>query len=161
MPDDKLTDELLDREIKTMEIYLWAKAMRTAITLDEYIQARLLQGTSMAVIRADLLEDLHTGGRIFGEFRNAVKATTGGSINRFKDSGQFSEMGVDQKYKWAAVLVKTCPDCLERHGQSKTWEEWEDEGLPRTGRTVCREHCRCMLIPDDMSVLEPIKREKK
>jgi hypothetical protein len=153
-----LDDELFNREINTMNIFLGAKASRTAITLEEYINVRLLQGVTRDVIRAELLADLETGGRIFGEFRNAIRATANGVSNRMRDAAEFSELGVITTYRWSAVLIKTCPDCIERHGQIKTWEEWEAEGLPRTGHTVCKEYCRCVLLPADMTALEPINR---
>lgn len=154
MPDKEIFDKLSDREIETLQIMLWAKAARTSVTIEEYVQIRVLQGASYESIRNDLLTDLNEGGRIFGEFRRAIRATANGTINRFRDNAQFSELGIDKTYKWAAVLVRTCPDCMDRHGREQTWEEWEAEGLPRTGQTVCKENCRCMLIPGEMSVIK-------
>lgn len=149
------------RELDTLDIFLTSKASRTSITLEEYISSRIAQGTSRDVIRDDLLRDLNEGGRIFGEFRSAIRTTANGSINRIRDGAEFQELGVEESYRWAAVLVNTCPDCLERHGQEKTWEEWEAEGLPRTGATVCRENCKCMLVPAGSVVFEPIKRNRR
>lgn len=157
----KLFNEFAEREGETMEIFLISKMQRTRITLEEYVQVRRLQGTSKEIIEKELLEDLEEGGRIFGEFRNAIRATANGIINRSRDNAVFSSVGVDQKYRWVAVLVNTCPDCLERHGKVMAWEEWEDEGLPRTGQTVCRENCRCVLLPAETTAIEPIKREKR
>lgn len=160
VPDEKQFDALYNREVATMRIFLEAKAQRTAITLDEYIKTRLLQGTSKDIIRKELIDDLENNGRIFSEFRRSITSTAKGSVNRVRDSGYFSKFGVTTKYRWSAVLVKTCPDCLERHGRVQTWEEWEAEGLPRTGATVCRENCHCVLIPEQYSELEPINRKK-
>lgn len=158
---DKAFNELVSQELDTMEIFLIEKAARTSITLNSYIRARQRQGASLEAIRADLLTDLEEGGRIFGEFRNAVKATAHGAINRLRDDAEFSELGIITKYRWVAVLVNTCPDCLERHGRVQAWEEWEAEGMPRTGHTVCKENCKCMLIPAETTELEPIMRSKK
>ena len=161
MPEnEEIRDDLMDRELRTMDIFLVGKAKRTAATLEEYIAARVAQGVSLETIKTDLLKDLEEGGRIFGEFRNAIKATVKGSTMRARDVAQFAETGLDIKYRWVAVMVNTCPDCLERHGQDKTWEEWEAEGMPRTGHTVCKENCRCVLVPAFLSKIEPIKREK-
>ena len=160
MADEKLFDEQMARELDAMSIYLTTKAGKTALTLDEFIQSRLLLGSSAQDIESMLLDDLDNNGRIFSEFRRAIKSTARGSINRVRDIGDFSEEGVDRNYRWSAVLVKTCPDCLERHGQVKTWEGWEAEGLPRTGATVCRENCHCILVPEQFRELEPIKRGK-
>ena len=161
MADEKLYDEQIRRELETMAIFLTTKAARTGLTIDEFIQARLVAGATIEEIRKQLLDDLYNNGRMFSEFRRAVKATASGSINRVRDAGYFSEFEVTKNYRWSAVLVRTCPDCLERHGQVKEWEEWEALGLPRTGSTVCRENCHCVLIPEKFSELQPIKREKR
>ena len=159
------TQDLFIREMQTMEIFLVTKARKTAMTIEEYIQTRLLQGADPEVLKADLIKDLEEGGRIFGEFRNAIKATVGGAAGRIRDVSQFtfSENGLNLDYKWVAVLVNTCPDCMDRHGQVKSWDEWESEGMPRTGMTVCKENCKCVLIPADLTADDqaPIKREAK
>ncbi len=159
MADENLFKELESRELESLDIFLAAKAGKMAITLDEYLQTRLLNGASREALLNDLLDDLENGGRIFGEFRRSIRATANGTIHRFRDIGQFSEEGVDQKYRWAAVLVNTCPDCIDRHGTLKSWEEWEADGLPRTGMTVCKENCRCVLIPEDSIDLQPVLRK--
>jgi hypothetical protein len=156
-----LFGEFVDREIAAMEIFLTAKASKTAITLEEYIQTRILLGADEQTIEADLLKDLEEGGRIFGEFRNAVRATSNGVINRTRDNAIFANLGVDAPYRWVAVLINTCPDCLERHNRVQPWISWEKEGLPRTGHTVCKENCKCILIPADSTEVEPIMRSKK
>lgn len=158
--ENELTKEGITRELSTLDIILSSKVGRTALALEEYIQMRLAQGSTLEIIRNDLLTDLKEGGRIFGEFINSLKPTFAGSTSRFRDIGALAEMGISTKYRWVAVLINTCPDCLERHNQSKKWEDWESEGLPRTGATVCKEHCKCVLIPEEATALEPIIRGK-
>ena len=158
MPDKEILKAGIDRELEVLEIALTTKVTRTAVTLEEYINIRLTQGVTLKAIETDLLKDLEEGGRIFGEFRNAMKATYGGSLLRFRDIGQVAEIGIDTKYRWVAVLINTCPDCLVRHGNVATWDKWEAEGLPRTGQTVCKENCKCVLIPDKATKTEPIYR---
>lgn len=147
-----------NRELDTLEIMLTAKIGRTALTLEEYVQTRLSQGAALNAIKKSLLVDLEKGGRIFGEFRNAIKPTFRGSVSRFRDAGALVEMGVDTTYRWVAVLVNTCPDCLERHNNIAKWENWEAEGLPRTGATVCGVNCKCVLLPEAVTELDPIVR---
>lgn len=163
MPDeqDELFQDLLDKEIQTMEIILIAKASKTAITIDEYIQTRLLQGTSAEVLEKELFKDLDEGGRIFGEFRNAIKATTNGTINRTRDNAIFTDFTTEISYRWVAVMINTCPDCLDRHNTVASWVDWESAGLPRTGSTVCRDNCKCVLLPEENTEIEPIIRTKK
>lgn len=154
-----IADEGITRELATLDITLSAKIARTAITIEEYINVRRAQGATLAVIRADLLTDLESGGRVFGEFTNAMKPTFAGSTHRFRDAGALAEMGVSNKYRWVAVLVNTCPDCMDRHNKIKQWAGWEDDGLPRTGATVCKENCKCVLIPAEAAELAPILRK--
>lgn len=157
----RLAREGINRELNTLNIILATRLGRTALTLEEYIQIRQIQGATLEVIRADLLKDLKEGGRIFGEFKNALRPTFAGSVNRFRDIGALAEMGISNKYRWVAVLINTCPDCLDRHNQVKDWVEWEIEGLPRTGATVCKENCKCVLLPAEATELQPIYREEK
>lgn len=163
MPDDDILKESISREMRTMTILLTAKAAKTAITLQEFIQTALVGGAEAGALEAMLIDDLRNNGRIFGEFTRAIKATSNGVINGFRDSGSLSEFGVEEKFRWAAVLVNTCPDCLSRHnGPAKEWDQWEAAGLPRKGFTVCKQSCKCMLIPvDETTELAPIKRKPK
>jgi len=172
MPDDEILRESIRREMKSMTILLVAKAGRTAITLKEFIQTALVGGAEASALEALLIDDLRNNGRIFGEFNRAIKATANGTINGFRDGGSLSEFGVDELFRWAAVLVNTCPDCLSRHnGPAKSWDEWEAKGLPRKGFTICKQNCKCMLIPvdeisevntkDDKPIFRKPKRSKE
>lgn len=158
--DSQVAKRAFDREFGTLAITLTAKVGRTALTLNEYVQTRLIQGAALDVIKKALLLDLKTGGRIFGEFKNALRPTFVGSVNRFRDTGVLVEIGVDATYRWVAVLVNTCPDCLARHNNIASWEDWEAQGLPRTGATVCGANCKCVLLPAEVTELEPVRRSK-
>ena len=127
----KIAQISLDKELTTLNIALSGKIGRTALTLTEYIQLRQIQGATLA-----------------------------GSIHRFRDVVALAEMGVDTKYRWVAVLVNTCPDCLERHNKVRLWADWEADGLPRTGATVCKENCKCVLIPTEATETAPVMRAK-
>lgn len=161
--ENNLFDMFMSREVQTMEIFLFAKASRAAISIEEYINTRLVQGVSADVLEKDLIDDLENGGRIFQEFNNAIRVTANGVIQRSRDNALFADPDktIEQaEYRWVAVLVNTCEDCLERHGKAKTYLEWEAEGLPRTGATVCRENCKCILLPADTAVIDPISRKR-
>jgi hypothetical protein len=162
MADEEL-ESLLNREMDILDIRLKAKSRRTSASVDEYVKTRLLSGTAIDVIEEELLTDLNDGGRIFGEFRNSIRATAHGNMMRIRDASQFSNQGLDVKYQWVAVLINTCDDCLELHGEVKSYSEWEEDGLPRAGHTVCGENCRCVLLPANVvsSPMEPIKRGAK
>jgi len=153
-----LFNKLMDGELGIMAITLKAEASKAAISIEKFIQTRLISGASPEAIEEQLKDDLVNGGRIFGEFKNVLKSTAIGSTNRTRDVAYYSAFETTVNYRWSAVLVNTCPDCMERHNTLKTWDEWELAGLPRTGATVCREHCHCVLIPEKFVEIDPIKR---
>lgn len=161
MAYENLFNELMAREMNILAINLTAEASKTAMSLDKFIQMRLLSGASAEAIEAQLQDDLINGGRIFGEFRNAIKSTAIGSTNRVRDVGYYSEFEATKNYRWSAVFVNTCPDCKDRHNRVKTWDEWEEEGLPRTGATVCMQYCHCVLIPEKFIEIGEIDRSKR
>lgn len=160
MPEKEL-ERMFNVDVESMRIFLAAKATRTAVTIEEFIQTALLQGASEKEIENFLITDLEEGGRIFGEFRASVRATSNGVINRLRDTAQFAEDYKVTKYRWVAVLVNTCPDCIDRHGEVGTMDEWEAQGLPRAGFTVCKENCKCVLLDADTAILEPVKRGER
>ena len=153
--------ESLAIDVTTMNLVLSTKAKRTALTIEELVKMVLENGGDERGVKDALIQDLEEGGRIFGELRNALRATSNGIINRVRDSAQFSIEEDGQKYRWIAVMINTCPDCLERHGKSKLWEDWVAEGLPRTGHTVCKENCKCVLVLSDITEISPVIRKKK
>lgn len=161
MPDEERLSEDFGIDIATMRLQLSAKAARSAITITEFIQLSLANGATPEAVKAELLRDLDEGGRIFGEFRASIKATSNGAINRMRDSANFAELINTPKWRWVAVLVNSCDDCIERHGEVRTWAEWEEQGLPRTGHTICKDECNCQLMPADTTILEPIRRGKR
>lgn len=60
---------------------------------------------------------------------------------------------------WVCALVRTCPDCLPRHRDTRSMEEWAAEGMPGTGWSVCGEHCMCQLVPEEQGRdIEPLRR---
>lgn len=148
--NDKIRKKF-ERQMTAMEISLSAAVTRTTASLDEIIDRLRLQGLSDDAILTQLEADLADGGRIFGEFRRAVKATTEGTIGSIATDAYLEEFGTDVNFTWIAALVNTCEDCLPRHGVVKSFPDWEAEGLPRTGWSVCRGNCQCVLIPEDIA----------
>ncbi len=162
MLENERTNAEVDKEEDKLEIHLLATATRTAATLEEYINSRLAEGATKAAIKAELLTDLETGGRIFGEFKNSIRATAHGNLRRLADIGNYSEIG-DVKYKWIAILDdNTCPDCEPRHYEiAQTWQEWEIRGLPRSSNLRCRQRCRCVLVDENIKGVKPVRRRRR
>jgi len=59
---------------------------------------------------------------------------------------------IQYEWTWVASGVKTCPDCVFRHGVSYRLAMWESLGLPGDGMTFCRDGCNCLLLRNDLLV---------
>lgn len=159
--DENILNIMGNKENEMLLIRLLTSVSITSVRLDEYVKISLLQGRTEQEIEAELTKDLEEGGRIFGEFRNSIKATAHGNIRRVSDIGQFAFEGIEKMMRWITVQdQRVCDDCMPRHNKSKTMEAWEVLGLPRTGWSVCRDNCRCVLADSELE-LPVIKRERK
>jgi len=145
--DDEIRNES-ERIFDSMRISIGAQASRTAITLQEFIEGQRVLGLSKEAIENLLLDDLANGGRIFGEFNRSLGLNIEGSLGQLPNSAAEIRFGRDPKRSktWIAALVNTCPDCLPRHGEVDSLRNWEIRGKPRTGWSVCRKHCQCVLL---------------
>ena len=67
--------------------------------------------------------------------------------------GQDNVYGDSVNFRWVSVgSPRICDDCASRVGQVDTWENWQAEGLPGSGFSVCKENCYCQLIPEDIPI---------
>ena len=108
-------------------------------------------GISEAAIVNILGNDLATGGRIFGEFRNTIKRGIISATMQASRVGQDRVYGDSVEMQWVSVgSPKICPDCEDRISQIRSWDEWESLGLPASGFSVCKEFCYCQLIPAEI-----------
>ena len=106
------------------------------------------QGASVQAIKSALGNDMKTGGRLFSSLRNDVKEGIVEQMNQSGRLGQMTEYKNAQNFMWVTVQGhKVCVDCQQREGIILTWNEWESEGLPGAGATVCKSYCYCILDP--------------
>jgi hypothetical protein len=113
-------------------------------------------GMNKEIIRETLLRDLREGGQIFGDFRKQFKTNIKWGIE--ETARREFEQGLDKvngMWEWLGVSDnRICPDCAKRNSKSPMkWAEWESEGLPGTGITICGTNCRCM-----MAIVETIDK---
>ena len=158
MANEEFTEENTQNlEEEDENILLWA-TLGISYGIDIFIkrlerEVALLRnaGVTDAAILDILGNDLATHGRIFGELRNTIKRGIVSAIM------QASRVGADRVYgdsvmmRWVSVgTPRICPDCEERIGEVRSWDEWESLGLPASGFSVCKEFCYCQLVPESV-----------
>ena len=119
------------------------------INIEKAVSSMVSNGMSDDAIRTVFRNDMKEGGRIFGQLRNDIKASVVVGINSSAKIGQYRNYDMDKMlFTWVTVGGhKVCPDCDARSGETKTWAEWEAEGIPASGWSVCKGYCYCVLDP--------------
>ena len=108
-------------------------------------------GVAESSILNILGNDLATNGRIFGELRNTIKRGIVSATMQASRIGADRVYGDRMMFRWVSVgTPKICPDCEERIGEIRSWEEWEAFGFPASGFSVCKEFCYCQLVPESV-----------
>ena len=157
MPDEIENQKNLKEEDEN--ILLWA-TLGISFGIDVFItrierEIALLRnaGVSEAAILYILGNDLATGGRIFGEFRNTIKRGIVSATMHASRVGQDRIYGDSLNMQWISVgSPRICVDCEPRIGEIRTWDEWEAIGLPASGFSVCKEFCYCQIIPSEIEM---------
>jgi len=149
-----------------MANHISASAAQSALSIQELVTTMKTAGMADTAIRQTLLNDLNTGGPLFGSFRNKLKNTVKNGVEASSNgsaNGKFTKAGVSQ-FQWVSVGDgKVCPDCEERHGETGTMEYFETIGLPASGFSVCTTNCRCQLLPENYkgeNLDKPLVKEK-
>lgn len=158
--------EELDALEITIGVSLSVATGKTLLDLEGIVAEMRLSGISDDAIRNLLLADLAEGGIIFGQYKNAVK-------NMAKNSAEwagsiasrtiFEEKGI-KEFQWVTAGGNVCPDCEDRHLETRSMEEWRLVGLPKSGFSVCRQHCNCVLVPGTYTgenLNEPLRRAER
>ena len=141
-------------------------ASQTTLDLGGLITAMQSSGMSNDAIKTVLMNDLSSGGRIFGSFKNSLKNTIKNGVEYGSNQAQkniYADTNV-QRFRWITAGGKVCPDCLERHGQVEPMEYWETVGLPKSGFSICQTNCQCIVVPASYTgenLDKPLLRGKK
>lgn len=142
MPDE--VERLLLGKINNLSF----SAQTFANNINQQIAVMTTNGLSQEAIKDVFQADMQESGRIFGQLKNDAKEQITGSINQCSRLGQNSQYTENQRFMWVTVAGhKVCYQCVERGGKIKTYEEWESDGLPGTGWSVCKGYCYCIIDP--------------
>jgi len=185
---EKLADEIISKVIKKNaygEIPRWKAIQRLvernsqdalvaalSIAADQYeinstamLAEMIAHGVHVEIAQERTEQQISTAARETGTFFNAIVGASQSSIFRVADTAMqeaFAFHDIQNNLRWVTFFTRSCPDCIERHGRVQSHEQWQAEGLPRSGATVCRHHCHCVLVPDEYSVdiAAPVPRER-
>lgn len=108
---------------------------------------------------------------IYNRFNNRIKKVLDDAIDRaaalvYSEGMKRQFAGTNKPFKWVSVGDgRVCPDCLSRHLQEHTYNQWRKMGVPRAGYTFCLLSCRCILLPteyvdDELDLSKPLVRKK-
>jgi len=93
-------------------------ASQTTLSLQEMITTMKASGMADSAIKQTLMNDLNSGGPLFGAFKNKIKNTVKNGVELSSNgsaNGQFVKAGVE-RFQWVSVGGdKVCPDCAGRH----------------------------------------------
>ena len=158
MANEELTEEITQNlEEEDENILLWA-SLGISYGIDIFItrlerEIALLRNAGITddAILNILGNDLAANGRIFGEFRNTIKRGIVSATMQASRIGSDRVYGDSMMFQWVSVgTPRICPDCEERIGEIRSWDEWESLGFPASGFSVCKEFCYCQLVPADI-----------
>lgn len=131
--------------------------------INKTAQTQAAAGIAGTATQGVLATDMLTGGRVFGELRNSIKESLVEGINQSGQAGSFQAYDPDEEtlFVWVTVAGhKICADCAPRGGEQRKLREWENEGMPGTGWSVCGGHCYCILDPSG-KISPRIKMEER
>ena len=131
--------------------------------INKTAQTQAAAGIAGTATQGMLATDMLTGGRVFGELRNSIKESLVEGITQTGQAGSFQAYDPDEEtiFVWVTVAGhKICADCAPRGGEQRKLREWENEGMPGTGWSVCGGHCYCILDPSG-KISPRIKMEER
>ena len=147
-------ESYIDRVIRAEAV--WAAAL-----IEKEIEILRAGGMLDEAIRVRLQTDFDTKGRIFGQIENATKAHVSGMITAASASAQhevYAAAGVPDVRRWIVVnlginkITEPCPDCPSRQDRVEPLEVWQAIGEPGSGWSICRGHCYCLLVPEEVNL---------
>ena len=156
-PKDEVEERLVLNLDSLTEVYV--------LELKSVARNLLLGGLSETEVTRQLEENIRATGRETGAYFNAISSDVKSAIFQIADQAAqdaFAFENLQDRQRWITFFGKSCPDCRARHNLVKSYDEWLSEGLPRSGATVCRQHCHCVLLPDKypVKIAQPLPRER-
>jgi len=170
--EGKLARKIIRENEQQLVATLDANTKRYVVSTSQWLGNMLLNNVPKAGVKETVEAEIKERKRETGTFFRETVADTQGQIFKAADSAAHyafnyeleAEGKSEEKimWRWVTFFTRSCPDCVDRHDKVWTYPEWEMIGVPRTGTTVCRSHCHCVLVPDeyDTQTRKPAQRER-
>lgn len=109
--------------------------MRLAGMSEQAILAHFATPEAVAAFRNRLVNDL-----------NRRLSTT---LNQLATNAYLDQTkGLSKEWRWVKEpTAQNCATCVANNGRVQTMAEWQSEGVPGAGATICDGGCRCYLEP--------------
>jgi len=173
---------MVESEIRLLIEELRADLRILTIETQSEVRRMSAAGMTTAAIIDTLTDDLNItnaatgsrGGRVFGaafakmaasaeaRILNLEQASRQHVLNqRVKNADGTETLAVEPR-RWICELRSTCHSCLPRHNELRPMKYWVANGLPKSGFSVCKHNCKCVIIsveiaPDQTLINEPIR----
>ena len=141
---------------KTSTLFsIWVDDVSTAYDkleqdLINKIETQRLLGLSDKEIFSRLSSDLDNNSDLFSTFKGSLGRSNDSLVNtisQVESNEAIREVAEMWIWELDPTTEKHCDTCLAYGGQRKTFDQWEEIGLPGYGSTDCGKYCRCTLTP--------------
>lgn len=118
-------------------------------------QRLLATGAKAPDVSKEMIKMLLDGRGPIVDFQKRVETIERNTLRREASATEIEEYKKiavgDEDWQWIAISANPCPDCQIRAGAILSYKQWENQGLPGDGETICRESCMCKLLPVSVS----------
>jgi hypothetical protein len=136
-------------EAEALQIRLESDADLIGHRLEIAIQDMAISGMSEDDILMVIRKDLREGGPLTSPIRSNLLSRLWAGVDNVAQSMVLDDNPDADTWEWLTTSGHPCEDCEPRHGIVKTYEQWRERGLPRSGFSRCQTRCKCVLVPDD------------
>jgi hypothetical protein len=148
-------------ELYSLELKKEFSSLQSDIEI--FIKKSQLAGRDQKAVLKDLITMNETGEGFQDKLNKRLDSLQKSVLRREAAAAEIAEYrkvaGPNEKWQWITVSSSPCPDCKIRAGVTLSMQEWEEQGVPGSGATICNDNCKCKLIP--LSVGEEMFPEVK
>ena len=162
----KATKKAIELENKDVLIAQLDRATkRYVFDSEELLESLLFNEVGKKPALDEIEKELKMANGQAGRYFNAITAATQGYVFKVADSAMqdaFAFKDIQNSMRWVTFFTKSCHECAALHNMVLDYKEWKYRGLPRSGVTVCKSHCHCVIIPEEypIDISAPVQREK-